>query len=266
MDGKNQTYEIQDLIEYFRSYRNKFITIKGETKEFNLVLYKGTFSHLMGLQYMQKNTNVRGVANKSVDDIVKNNLSDQEIIKKIYRLHPNKIENFVDKIENIKYIFENLENSKIVERTRYTDDMKVKSNYLIVKTKDNKYLNLGIVDSGFEENSFFETFLISNNEKYYEDSEIEENIESIWIEGEEIKPFSFNKERCEKLQAIYILDKENFNYQKSIDFIEKDYKIEKIINNKLKQIDMDLEEKYKKEEKQFRGWNNREKFKEELER
>ena len=29
---------------------------------------------------------------------------------------------------------------------------------------------------------------------------------------------------------------------------------------------MDLEEKYKKEEKQFRGWNNREKFKEESER
>lgn len=29
---------------------------------------------------------------------------------------------------------------------------------------------------------------------------------------------------------------------------------------------MDLEKKYKKEEKQFRGWNNREKFKEELER
>ena len=86
------------------------------------------------------------------------------------------------------------------------------------------------------------------------------------MKGEEIKPFSFNKERCEKLQAIYILDKENFDYQKSIDFIEKDYKIEKIINNKLKQIDMDLEDKYKKEEKQFRGWNNREKFKEELER
>lgn len=94
---------------------------------------------------------------------------------------------------------ENLESASVVEMT--SELTKIKSDYLIIKDNDNKYLQLGIKNIGYED--VFETILISSDNIYFKDTTINEKIVSIekYNDNFELEPFSFreNNEVCKEL-------------------------------------------------------------------
>ena len=263
MDKKSEkkSYEIQNLIRYFKRFNKEVIKIEGETKEFNLVLLNGNFAHLMGLHYMYKEPN-EVYGGKVIGDIEKLKLSDQDIYSRIETNNIKILDKVKDRIESIKYILENLEKTTIVEKTSNTDNSDLKSNYLMIKMKDNKYLQLGVVHlEGHSD--YFETYLINNDNYHFKDTVIEEGVKGIWRETEEgYEPFSFNKVKNDMLKALYILNGD-ISYQKAIEVIDRNLAIKKLTKDHEEKV---KEEKIEKEETESKGWGNRKKSNEELER
>ena len=257
MDKKSEkkSYEIQNLIRYFKRFNKEVIKIEGETKEFNLVLLNGNFAHLMGLHYMYKEPN-EVYGGKVIGDIEKLKLSDQDIYSRIETNNIKILDKVKDRIESIKYILENL------EKTTNTDNSDLKSNYLMIKMKDNKYLQLGVVHlEGHSD--YFETYLINNDNYHFKDTVIEEGVKGIWRETEEgYEPFSFNKVKNDMLKALYILNGD-ISYQKAIEVIDRNLAIKKLTKDHEEKV---KEEKIEKEETESKGWGNRKKSNEELER
>ena len=83
-----------------------------------------------------------------------------------------------DDLENFQEFVENLEKSFIVEQTN--SNTKIESNYLMIQSKDNLILHLGIRQgkiedtiedfSVFKKDSYMETFLVREDFNYFEKS------------------------------------------------------------------------------------------------
>ena len=151
-----------------------------------------------------KNSKIKGY--RLLSFITHKNLSDENIYSLVKQNNSNQLENVKKRVENFKYFMENLESASVVEMTR--EITKIKSDYLIIKDKDNKYLQLGIKNIGYED--VFETFLISSDNIYFKDTTINEKIVSIekYNDNFELEPFSFREDN-EKVEKIDLNEKEN---------------------------------------------------------
>ena len=150
------------------------------------------------------------LSGREIYNLVKNNkLSDQEIYDKVNTNNAEKLTNVKDRIENFQEFVENLEKSFIVEQTN--SNTKIESNYLMIQSKDNLILHLGIRQgkiedtiedfSVFKKDSYMETFLVREDFNYFEKSKIIEEVKGIYKyndEKERFETFTFNDKRIEK--------------------------------------------------------------------
>lgn len=141
-ERKWKTYHVQNIFKWYEQFNNIDIKISGETKEFELSINRRSLPHLSGLQYINPIGTKKINGRELYTYVQKNNLSDEEIFGLVFRRNGvTKINDVANRINTFKSFMENLENAYIYENTNtYT---KIKSNYLIVQTKDNNFLHLG---------------------------------------------------------------------------------------------------------------------------
>lgn len=113
-------------------------------------------------------------------------------------------------------------------------------NYLIIQNKDNEFYHLGILSGSngallvdFEnvedkrEKDFLKTYFVEPNKEYFKGTDIAEPIKSIerYDEKEKIYvPFSFDKEKNEKLLKEFHLEKEeDFSIPKKLKINNKEF-------------------------------------------
>ena len=238
--SKERTYKVQEILNWYKKFENIDIKIQGNTKEFDIEIRDKYLPHLLGLQYINSNdSNIRG---KRLYSYIKdNNLSDEEILKRVETNYSSKVKEEVSKrIETFQNFLKNLENGIIVEKTLPT---KMNVNYLIIQNKNNNFYHLGILsgDNGailvdFEsieekkEKDFLKTYFVEANKDYFKDTSIVEQIKSIERYDEKEKeymPFSFDDEKNKSLLKEYYSEKK----EKAKEFLEE-YLQRKGINTK----------------------------------
>ena len=235
--SKEKTYKVQDLFEWYKKFENMDIKIQGNTKEFDIEIRDKYLPHLVGLQYINSNDyNIKG---KRLYSYIKdNNLSDQEILSRVEQNYgPGKRKDISNRIETFPEFLKNLEEGIIVEKTL---DTKMNVNYLIIQNKDNEFYHLGILSGSngallvdFEnvedkrEKDFLKTYFVEPNKEYFKGTDIAEPIKSIekYDEKEKIYvPFSFDKEKNEKLLKEFHLEKEeDFSIPKKLKINNKEF-------------------------------------------
>ena len=151
---------------------------------------------------------------------------------------PGKRKDISIRIETFPEFLKNLEEGIIVEKTL---DTKMNVNYLIIQNKDNEFYHLGILSGSngallvdFEnvedkrEKDFLKTYFVEPNKEYFKGTDIAEPIKSIerYDEKEKIYvPFSFDKEKNEKLLKEFHLEKEeDFSIPKKLKINNKEFK------------------------------------------
>ena len=241
MNNNEKTYKIQEIIKWYKKFNNDIIKIKSKNKEFEINVDKRGLPHLLGLQYANitfENSTIRLKGDKLLNNIVNNNLSDQEILYRVKFYNENKLNNVANRIYTFNHFMENLEKGFIMEQTnKYT---KIKSNYLIIQTKDNVFLQLGIKNENYTDlivdyeiddktKEIFETYFLENDNRYVRNSKICEQIESIKKyneQQEEYLPFSFDTEKQAKLDEVAKIDK-NYDYHEALNKSIEEIKNEK---------------------------------------
>ncbi|MFM1539232.1 PBECR4 domain-containing protein [Helcococcus bovis] len=226
-------YKIHSIIKWWENFDNSNITIKTKSNEFNIKIFNDMLPHLLGMQYTQKNT--KYLKGARLYSFIKNR-SDEELLGLISKNHPNKMNNIIDRIENFQYFMENIENSILYNQTHSKST--IKSNFLLIRINNNKYLQLAIATDR-QDIDYFETFIINKDNIYFKDSKIKEKIISITRYDPKLKrevPFSFKEkeikifDKGEKEMKEY--DKEKWHkeqlkkveeVEKQIDEIEKSY-------------------------------------------
>lgn len=244
------SYEIKNLLNWFKNFDNNIIAIKTENHTFNLDISIKYLPHLLGLHYT-------GICKKGFllyDDLKEK--TDEDIYQLIYKNNIQMVKSVKNRIKYFKYFIENIENSTLYEVTK--KNTKIKSNYLMLKIKDNKSLQLCIVTNDIY-GDYFETFIVDKSDKYYQNSNIKEKIISIerWDE-KKLVPFSFKnffqneqKEREKIMNKTF--DKEKWKQEK-----EKQVKdLEIRINNMIKDFKHNKEDiiEYIKFSSKFRKYS-----------
>ena len=234
---KEKTYKVQEIFDWYKKFENIDIKIQGNTKEFDIEIRNKYLPHLLGLQYINSNeNNIRG---KRLYSYIKdNNLSDQEILSRVEQNYgPGKRRDIYNRIETFQNFFKNLEEGIIVEKTLAT---KMNVNYLIIQNKDDEFYHLGILSGSngallvdFEnvedkrEKDFLKTYFVEPNKEYFKGTDIAEPIKSIekYDEKEKIYvPFSFDKEKNEKLlKQFYSEKEEDFSIPKKLKINNKEF-------------------------------------------
>lgn len=209
----NKTYKVQDILKWFKQFNNELIKINSKNKEFEINIDERAVPHLLGLQYMKlKTENVPIKGKRLVNFIETNNLSDQDVIAYVNFNNDNKTNDVVNRINTFKYFFENLDKGVIYEQTNQFTN--IKSTFLIVQTKDNMFLHLGIKqdeigDTISEFNvdvktrDILETYFAREDDKYFSNSKLFEPILSIERFNEvdnQYEKFSFNDKTRKKLE------------------------------------------------------------------
>lgn len=205
-------YKVQEIIKWWQKYNNKNIVIQSDSKIFNIKIDENAIAHLLGIQYINKDSQ-KYKGKDLLLYITKHNLSDGVIYQKISQNNPYFIGKTKNRIKYFKSFMENLENSNIVEMTNKNSN--IKSQYLIFSKKDNKVMLLGIKNVG-EYEDFFETFLVQESDKYFENTLINEKIKSIkqYDTRGNLIPFTFkNIYNIKDVDIINDLEKENINKQ-----------------------------------------------------
>lgn len=169
------------------------------------------------------------------------NLSDQEILNIVEKNDNSKYHDQKDNVEKRINTFEmfmkNLEKGIVVEKTLPTQMI---VNYLIIQTKDNVFLQLGIKNENYTDlivdyeiddktKEIFETYFLENDDRYVRNSKICEQVESIKKyneQQEEYLPFSFDSEKQAKLDEVAKIDK-NYNYHEALNKPIEEIKKEK---------------------------------------
>ncbi|WP_064613470.1 PBECR4 domain-containing protein [Streptobacillus moniliformis] len=246
-----KTYKVQEILNKMKKLNNIDLIIKGEIKEFDIRLGIENIPHLLGLQYMNQNR-VRPM--DKIKLIINNNLSDEDILDKIYILNgTKKMINVKNRINTFDEFMNNLEKGFIVEKTL---ESKMNVNYLIVQSNENDYYHLGIFSSDngtllleFDElnkdKSFIKTYFVEDSMKYFDKTNIIEEIQGISRYSEDLEeyiPFSFNEEKNRALLEEYKVNRE-FNYREFL----KDYE-----KNKEKELEKEKTEKPLKRKKEDR--------------
>ena len=233
---KNITYNIQNTLKSLEKYNEMNLLIQSETKDFDIIFANKYNSHLLGLSYITERKDMNGI--KLYNYIFDNNLSDQEILNRVEQNYgPGKRKDISNRIETFPEFLKNLEEGIIVEKTL---DTKMNVNYLIIQNKDDEFYHLGILSGSngallvdFEnvedkrEKDFLKTYFVEPNKEYFKGTDIAEPIKSIerYDEKEKIYvPFSFDKEKNEKLLKEFHLEKEeDFSIPKKLKINNKEF-------------------------------------------
>ena len=188
--------KIKEIFNWYDKFNNENIVIKTKNNEFDLSLSSKGLPHLLGLHYISKNNKLRGYR---LYNQVKNK-TDEEIFSLIKEKNPDKLFNVKERIENFKYFMENLEKATLYEQSN--ENSKIKSEFLMVKVEENKYLHLGVArDREYED--YLETFIVRKDDEYFKKSNIKEPVLSIEkYVGNKLVPFSFNEIKNEMLKDI----------------------------------------------------------------
>ncbi|RRD40365.1 hypothetical protein EII29_02480 [Leptotrichia sp. OH3620_COT-345] len=206
---REQSYKVQEIFKWFSKYDKEDICIKSKSKEFFIEINNKSLPHLLGLQYINDNESKHGVlkGQRLYNKINEENLSDQDIYDLIAEHNANKIDSVANRINTFKEFMENLENGYIFEQTnQYTQ---IKSNYLVVQTKNNQFLHLGIrkeeygdIITEFEVDNrtkdILETYFAREDINYFENSRIFEKITEISKYNDKTKKyelFSFKEDK-----------------------------------------------------------------------
>ncbi|MCI6272130.1 MAG: PBECR4 domain-containing protein [Erysipelotrichaceae bacterium] len=207
-----ENYKVQEILKWYKQFNNTDIKISGESKSFDININNRSLPHLLGLHYI--NTKEHQIKGRGLYDyIIYNNLSDEEIYRRISSNNAFKINDVANRINTFKEFMENLENGYIYEQTnKYTN---LKSSHLIVQTKDNKYLHLGIARENVGDfisdyivddsiNAYLETYFERKDKEYFKDSKIFEKVKSIerYNDKGELEPFSFRQEKNLDLEIL----------------------------------------------------------------
>ena len=194
-------YKVQGTLNKFSRFDGFKIRIESEAKSFDIICNETIIPHILGLHYMQSNyRQVKGI--QMLNYVKHNNLSDEDIYNKVEKSNPSKLHNVKERIRYFSDFMENLEYADIVEMTN--KKTKLNSNYLAIQTSDNKILQLGIASiAGVD---YLETFLISANEHFFENTKMYSKVTGIYKYDEdyELIPFSFNQEKANRLYKKYI--------------------------------------------------------------
>lgn len=204
------SYKVQEIFKWFNQFNKEEIKIKGENKEFEIEINNKSLPHLLGLQYMEKINNQNSSGRRIYNYVRNNNLSDENILKRVSINNPHMTGNVRRRINTLQYFLENIENGYIVEKTDKSG--KLKSNYLIIQTKDNFILHLGLKQDEiedrienftvFEKDTYLETYFSRNDNKYYKGSQIMEKVTGLYRYNEDIglyENFSFSGHSLDKL-------------------------------------------------------------------
>ncbi len=212
----NMSYKIQETFEWFEQFNKIDIKIKGETKEFNIELENKNLPHLLGLQYINstKNDVVMLKGRRLYNYIKFNKLSDEEILEKIKNNSPSMEESVKSRIETFQEFMENIEKSYILEKTYLNTT--IKSNYLIVQSKGEEFLHLGVKQNQIasfdiipKKDSWLETYFSRDDIKYFQNSKIIEEVKGLYKynnEKERFETFTFNDKRIEKTKEVEDFD------------------------------------------------------------
>ena len=233
---KNITYNIQNTLKSLEKYNEMNLLIQSETKDFDIIFANKYNPHLLGLSYITERKDMNGI--KLYNYIFDNNLSDQEILNRVEQNYgPGKRKDISNRIETFPEFLKNLEEGIIVEKTL---DTKMNVNYLIIQNKDDEFYHLGILSGSngallveFEniedkrEKDFLKTYFVEPNKEYFKGTDIAEPIKSIerYDEKEKIYvPFSFDKEKNEKLlKEFYSEKEEDFSIPKKLKINNKEF-------------------------------------------
>ena len=200
------TYKVQEIFKWFNQFDKENIKIKGENKEFDVEIKNIALPHLLGLQYIENEKKIKG--RELYNFIKQNNLSDEDILKKVKENNYYKVVEVEKRIDTFQYFLENIEDGYIFEKTNINTD--IKSNYLIIQTKDNLILHLGLkqdevedrIDNFavFEKDTYFETYFARNDNKYYKGSQTMEKVTALYRYNEKYgmyEDFSFKNHNLE---------------------------------------------------------------------
>lgn len=206
-------YKVQETFKWFSQFEKEDIRIEGETKVFDIEMKKSGLPHLLGLQYIYRNFRERK-GMEVYKYIQKENLSDEKILEQIRINNPGKLLSVKNRIGTLQEFLENIEKGYIVEQTK--EKTSLKSNYLVVQSKGENFLQLAINSTeigdsieNFEviprKDSYLETYIVQNNMKYFEKSDILEEIKMIYKYNElseEFEPFTFSGKEIHKKKDI----------------------------------------------------------------
>lgn len=193
------SYKIKEIMDWWKKFNNTDIEIQTENNLFYIKLNDEQLPHLLGLQYTATKNNKYSGRRLYNFCYSKN---DEEIFELIRNNNISMLQSVRDRVSTFRYFMENLENGELVENTKLGTS--INSQYFIIESKDNKILHLGLLSVAGEETLIeytvidkkFETYILANNDKYYEKSLIREKIISIekYNEQGELEPFSFKEE------------------------------------------------------------------------
>ena len=220
--------KIKEIYNWYKEFNNKEIVIQTENKNLEIKINNKALPHLLGIHYI-------GVKNKiPVRELIHKikTLHDEDIFKEIFINNPNTISSVKNRINNFEEFMKNLENAILVENTY---DSTLKSQHFFIQTKENKILHLGLIDAGYSDipvefdvidKKYLETFIQEKTNKRYKDTQIVEHVKNIYeYVNDELKYFSFDIEKQEKLEEVAKIDK-NYDYHealnKSIEEIKKE--------------------------------------------
>ncbi|AKC95519.1 hypothetical protein VC03_03125 [Sneathia vaginalis] len=220
--------KIKEIYNWYKEFNNKEIVIQTENKNLEIKINNKALPHLLGIHYI-------GVKNKiPVRELIHKikTLHDEDIFKEIFINNPNTISSVKNRINNFEEFMKNLENAILVENTY---DSTLKSQHFFIQTKENKILHLGLIDAGYSDipvefdvidKKYLETFIQEKTNKRYKDTQIVEHVKNIYeYVNDELKYFSFDTGKQEKLDEVAKIDK-NYDYHealnKSIEEIKKE--------------------------------------------
>lgn len=233
-------YKAINILKNMQQYQGKNILIKGSEKIFDIDFKIYGIPHLLGLHYTipaEDRRNIKG--QKIIKNIIKNNLSDIDILKKVRKYNNEKCVGDVKKrIETFDYFMKNLEHGIIVDKTLAGGNMDV--NYLIIQkepkdtveemVKNNNFLHLGILSGNNgallenymeineKDKDILKTYFMEYGNTYFEKSKLFDSVKEILEYDEKLEtyiPFSFDEKKREILIKEWKKEKdtEKFNYK-----------------------------------------------------
>lgn len=207
--------KIKEILDWYKQFNNTNVLIKTKNYDFEFEIENKHLPHLLGLHY----SSIKRLTGDRLYNFIKGK-KDEEIYKMIKEYNPSKLNNIKERVNNFKYFMENLDKAKLFEQTN--KNSKLKSNFLLVKTKDNKFLQLGIARD-VENYEYLETFIVRNNDLYIKNSNLSEKVESIEkydMLKNKFVPFSFDEIKNEMLNSVEygLNENENIKLHKEVNF------------------------------------------------
>ncbi len=197
---------IKKIMYEWKKISNSGLLIETLNNTFEIQVEKHSLPHLLGLHYMNSDTeSLKGI--RLFNKILRDNLTDEQIYSMVKENNPEQLSNVKRRVKYFQEFMYNLDKASVVEMTN--PKTKIKSHHLILQSMDNKYLQLGIAKG--EAIDYFETFLISADDFYFKESSIKERVTGIYKydENYELVPFSFDPVKAGYLEYEYKKNKYN---------------------------------------------------------